>query len=84
MIGVTLGDPNSNSSVFINGVARVSILQAEALSFTAPKLAVNLLTSLFTHEELASGNCTKAIRDDISLLDPIKLQGIRGIIICSL
>ena len=34
---------------------------------------------MFSHTELSSGNCTKAIRDDILLLDQNKIQGIRGL-----
>ena len=49
------------------------------ISNSPQKLAVNLLTAMFSHTELASGNCTKAIRDDILLLDQKKIQGIRGL-----
>lgn len=45
----------------------------EDASTTPPKLAVNLLVALFTHDELAHGNCTKANRADVKLLDQIKI-----------
>lgn len=51
---------------------------AENISDTPAKLAVNLLSALFTHDEIAGGNCTKATREDILLLDQEKIKGIRG------
>ena len=57
------------------------VLHAENVSSSASRLAVNLLTSLFTPEELGSGNCTKPNRSDIVLLDQKKIQAIRGSLI---
>ena len=51
---------------------------AENSATGAAKLAVNLLTTLFNFEELATGNCTKPSRRDIALLDQEKVQAIRG------
>ena len=53
-------------------------MHAENVSTSPNKLAVNLLTALFSHEELSTGNCTKAMRSDIVLLDQEKIQAIRG------
>jgi hypothetical protein len=60
------------------GVSPSAILEAENGASTAAKLAVNLLTTLFSHEELATGNCTKANRADIKVLDPEKIHAIRS------
>ena len=62
----------------INGVSKCDVTHAENVSTTPERLAINLLTILFTHEELSSGNCTKATRSDIKVLDPLKIQAIRG------
>lgn len=51
---------------------------AENSSCTAEKLAVNLLLSLFSEQELATGNCTKPRKDGILLLDQVKISAIRG------
>ena len=51
---------------------------AENSSSTAEKLAVNLLLSLFSEQELATGNCTKPRKDGILLLDQVKISAIRG------
>ena len=53
-------------------------MHAENTASTPEKLAVSLLTSLFTHDEIAQGNCTTPIRTDIVLLDQLKVQAIRG------
>ena len=58
----------------------MSVMHAENISPTARKLPLNLLSAVFTHEELATGNCTKPTRTDIMLLDQKKIQGIRDII----
>lgn len=55
-----------------------AVMEAENAATSPAKLAVNLLTALFTHEELSMGNCTKANREDIKLLDQAKIQAIRG------
>lgn len=60
------------------GVSPFAIIEAENGASTAAKLAVNLLTALFSHEELSTGNCTKANRADIKVLDPEKIHAIRS------
>ena len=60
------------------GITANAIREAENCSTKPSKLAVNMLAALFTHEELAAGNCTKASRKDIVLLDQTKIQAIRG------
>ena len=62
----------------MKNISREAVLNAESISATANKLAVNLLSVLFTQQELATGNCTKPSRDDIFLLDQEKIQAIRG------
>jgi hypothetical protein len=54
------------------------VVHAENVSACAGSLARNLLMVLFTLEELATGNCTKAVRSDIVLLDQNKIKAIRG------
>ena len=81
LTGVSFGDPSSQlpgKKVFIEELSPTVTLQAENVSTTPQKLAMNLLTSLFLHEELVNGNCTKATREDIVLLDQKKIQAIRG------
>ena len=56
-----LGDPGG-SNIFVEGVSASVISLAENISQTPQQLAVNLLTSLFSAAELATGNCTKAVR----------------------
>lgn len=62
----------------IEGISPTVVQYAESVSSTPARLAVNLLTALFSQEELATGNCTKPNRDDIKLLDQTKIQAIRG------
>ena len=78
--GAIFGDPNG-----IEGVQRVCIptysqkqvLEVQRKYDTPEKLAVGLLQLLFSAEELAQGNCTKPIRDDIVQLDSDKLWAIK-------
>lgn len=63
----------------MEGVSPLAVIRAENISTTASKLAVNLLTTLFTQEDLATGNCTRPNRNDIKILDQYKIQAIRGI-----
>lgn len=79
--GVLLGNPQSvipSEKVLIESIDPQAIIHAENISTTPGKLAVNLLQALFTHEEISTGNCTKPVRPDIIMLDPKKIQGIRG------
>ena len=59
--------------IYIEGISANLISHAENVSATPEKLAVNLLTVLFKHEELATGNCTRPKRDDICILDQTKI-----------
>ena len=76
-----LGDPWSHLSegkkIWIEGADPGRISAAESTSYNAEKLALNLLTALFSLLELSIGNCTPAKRNDIKLLDQRKIQGIR-------
>ena len=79
--GVYLGDPrNPHSRVFVKGITQDAIVMAENSGATPERLAVNLLTVLFTETELANGNCTKPRKDGIMQLDGTKVKAIRGII----
>ena len=69
---------SSEDSIVLQGISDIAVRNAELTGLTPGKLAVNLLVALFTPEELAKGNCTKATRDDIVLLNQEKIQGIRG------
>ncbi len=74
--GVLLGDPAN--PILIENVARENVVHAENISDSPQKLAINLLKVLFTHQEISHGNCTKPNRDDITILNPTKIQAIRG------
>ncbi len=63
--------------VLVPGVEQERIKFAEGISGTADKLALNLLTVLFTNEELRRGNCTTPRRADIVVLDDSKCNAIR-------
>ena len=80
-IGAILGNPmqrSPGSFVVLDDISNDAILHAEAISTSAQKLAINLLSVLFTQEEISTGNCTKPNREDIKVLNPLKIQGIRG------
>ena len=73
-IGYWFGD----RQVYIESISPTVVMHAENVSTNPAKLAVNLLTCLFTPEQLATGNCTKPNRQDIELLDQKMVQAIRG------
>ena len=50
---------------------------AESISYDAAKLALNLLSAMFTFTEVASGNCTKPKNGCYNRLDQRKIHGIR-------
>lgn len=75
--GAILGDPQGAYFMIADFSPR-ALMHAENSSGSASKLAVSLLIGLFTHSELATGNCTKAQREDIQLLDQTKINAIRG------
>ena len=79
--GTWLGDPRTHVSeerkVWIEGINADRVANAETISPSAEKLAINLLTVLFGVEELATGNCTVPKRSDIHLLDQKKIRAIR-------
>ena len=59
---------------------------AENAGTTPEALAVQLLTAIFTDEELQTGNCTKPRKSGIVQLDQVKIKAIRGmciILICT-
>jgi len=78
---VWLGDPRSHLSegrkIWIEGVKQERINAAESVSYNADKLALNLLSALFSTTDLATGNCTQPKREGIHLLDQKKILGIR-------
>ena len=65
----------------IPGVTREMISAAENMGTTPKALSVQLLTAIFTDEELQRGNCTKPRKAGIVQLDQIKLKAIRGMYI---
>lgn len=77
-IGCYFGDPaNSEMRVWVEGVSPSRLEAAETCS-DAYALAGALLHLLFTPQELASSNATKARTDGIILLNDRKLNAIRG------
>ena len=58
-------------------VTRSQLLDAERSTNTPEKLSLALLQLMFTNTELAHGNCTKPVRDDIKQLDIERLWAIR-------
>lgn len=64
--------------VVLQGIPEAAIRNAEVTGLCPGKLAINLLVALFSYEELSTGNCTKPSREDICLLDQVKIQAIRG------
>ena len=81
LIGVWLGDPRSHHSegkkVWTEGAHPERVSAAVSVSYDAEKLALNLLSALFTLTELATGNCTQPKKDCYHLLDQKKIHGIR-------
>lgn len=73
--------PSSHHSegkkVWIEGADPERVSAAESVSYDAEKLALNLLSALFTFTKLASGNCTKPKKGCYNLLDQRKIHGIR-------
>ena len=79
-----VGDPQSHhSEVWIEGADPESVSAAESVSYDAEKLALNLLSALFTLTELATGNCTQPKKDCYHLLDQKKIHGIRRMFVYS-
>ena len=78
-VGCWLGDPSSNLSenrkVWVQKADATKVQTAEIISRTPVKLALNLMTTLFSEEELARGNCTPTKGRE--LLNPRVILGIR-------
>ena len=77
-----LGDPRSHLSegrkIWIEGVKQERINAAESVSYNADKLALNLLSALFSTTDLATGNCTSTKEGGHSSPRPKKkILGIR-------
>ena len=62
---------------FIWQYTQAQVREVERRNDTPEKLAVGLLLLLFSPKELAAGNCTKPIRDDITELDSDKVWAIK-------
>lgn len=76
--GAIFGDPSgSKRTKVILPINPARLLDVERRNDTAEKLARALLTLLFTPNELATGNCTKPVRDDINELDSERLWAIK-------
>ena len=81
-----LGDPQSHHSqgkVWIEGADPERVSATECVSYDAEKLALNLLSALFTFTELATGNCTHPKKDCYHFLDQKKIHGIRRMFVYS-
>ena len=76
--GSWLSDPTSKTTrLFVQGLTKGDIAHAEN-SRSPEKLAVQLLSAVFSDVELATGNCTQPRKKGIVLLDPEKVKAIRG------
>lgn len=77
--GCWLGDPNTHinegKKTWIVDGDEKKIAMAESMSDTPAKLAVAILTALFSMEELGAGCCTQA--KDRNTLNPVYIRGIR-------
>ncbi|KAL5505447.1 hypothetical protein EMCRGX_G006879 [Ephydatia muelleri] len=73
--GCWLGDPNGEQ-VWIEGADQGKVLASEFISDTPAKLAVHLMTVLFTETQLQTGNCTPT-PSGRPLLDQRTINGIR-------
>ena len=77
-----LGNPlDITKRVEIPGLTREMLSTAENAGTTPEALAVQLLTAIFTDEELQTGNCTKPRKSGIVQLDQVKIKAIRGMCI---
>ena len=78
--GAIFGDPNGQEGlqrVCLPNVTQSQVTEIVRKHDTAEKLAGGLLFLLFSVNELASGNCTKPIREDIAQLDGNRLWAIK-------
>ena len=79
-VGCWLGDPNTHinegKKTWIVDGDEKKIAMAESMSDTPAKLAVAILTALFSMEELGAGCCTQA--KDRNTLNPVYIRGIRS------
>ena len=74
--GAIFGDPHGTKGkdkVCLPSFTQGQVQEVERKNDTPEKLAVGLLMLLFTPDELASGNCSKPIRNDITQLDTNRL-----------
>lgn len=77
-VGAIFGDPSGNKrNKVILPISQARLLDVERRNDTAEKLARALLSLLFTPTELAKGNCTKPVREDINELDSERLWAIK-------
>ena len=78
--GCWLGDPNSHVNegkrIWVVDGDEKKVAIAESISDTPAKLAVALLSALFSKQEIAAGNCTPA--PSRQTLNPINITGIRS------
>ncbi len=77
--GCILGDPNGppSKNTNLSSPSQHRITSIEAVSKGASKLALKLLSILFTKEEIAAGICVRSTGGEGSLLDQTKIQGIK-------
>ena len=60
----------------VKDVSREAIDRAEINGATPAKSVVNMLSAMFSPQELARGIVTKPRKDDINQLDPTKIRAI--------
>ena len=77
--GAIFGNPagSPRQKVMLTSVTQSQILAIERTSTSPEKMAIALLHLLFSNSELARGNCTKPVREDIRQLDTERLWAIR-------
>ena len=75
-----LGDPCGQlniSKVHLTNFTQRQVMECEQRANSPEKLCLELLMLLFTNEELAHGNCTRPVRDDIIQMDSEHLWAIK-------
>ena len=68
----------------VKDISREAIDRAEINGATPEKTVVNMLSAMFSPQELARGIVTKPRKDGINQLNPTKIRAIRGMVLCIL
>lgn len=77
--GCVFGNPfgGIDQRIWLPKPSQREVAATVAVSKDATKLAIKLLSLLFTKEELSNGICTTGCDSDRSLLDQNRIEGIR-------